>query len=115
MTMRGVNYTWNTGGDRHDVGFIAEEMVNVVPEVVKLDANGEATSIDYSRLTSVIVEAMKEQQHQIEDLKQTIVQLQNGKRVKAKVGRIKLKDKTSSTHQEIDAPELYLDSDGVWQ
>ena len=50
-------------------------MANVVPEVVKLNRHGQATSIDYGRLTSYLVEAIKEQQKQIEDLKDTVTKL----------------------------------------
>ena len=73
-SMRGVKYQWKCD-DHDDVGFIAEEMANVVPEVVKLNRHGQATSIDYGRLTSYLVEAIKEQQKQIEDLKDTVTKL----------------------------------------
>jgi hypothetical protein len=45
------------------VGVIAEEVGAVVPEVVTWDKNGtEALSVDYSRLTALLIEATKEQQ-----------------------------------------------------
>jgi len=68
MQMRGVSYEWKSGGNT-DVGFIAEEMGQVLPEVVHFGKDGRAQSIDYSRLTSVLVEAVKELKSEIDDLK----------------------------------------------
>ena len=44
-------------------------MANVVPEVCSFKDDGTAGGLDYGRLTSVLVEAIKSQQIQIEDLK----------------------------------------------
>jgi len=42
---------------------IAEEVGAVVPELVTYEANGkDARSVDYSRLTALLIEATKEQQ-----------------------------------------------------
>jgi len=55
---------------------IAEEVGEVIPEVVDYEENGiDAKSLDYARLTAVLVEAIKEQQRQIEGLKEEIQQL----------------------------------------
>ena len=66
--MQGVTYDMKATG-RHDIGFIAEEMAEIAPEVCAFHANGQAAGIDYGRLTSVLVEAMKAQQIQIDELK----------------------------------------------
>jgi hypothetical protein len=71
-SLRGVSYDWK-GTGQNDVGFIAEEVGAIVPEVVSFGADGRAEGIDYGRLTSVLVEAMKAQQTEIEKL-QTVVQ-----------------------------------------
>jgi hypothetical protein len=65
--LRGVSYDWK-GTGQHDVGFIAEEVGSIVPEVVSFGPDGRAEGIDYGRLTSVLVEAMKQQQVEIEKL-----------------------------------------------
>jgi len=65
--LRGVNFTW-TKDNSQDFGFIAQEVKNVVPEVVHTDSDG-TSGVDYSRLTSILVEAVKEQQQQIDELK----------------------------------------------
>jgi len=92
MKMRGVYFTWDEEhGGQHGMGMIAEEVGKVVPEVVGyetnlsnssnyyIDANGKkqlyATGMDYGHLTPVLVEAIKEQQSQIETQHQQIDQL----------------------------------------
>lgn len=71
-SLRGVTYDWKNSGQA-DVGFIAEEVGAIVPEVVSFGKDGRAEGIDYGRLTSVLVEAMKQQQSEIEKL-QSVVQ-----------------------------------------
>ncbi len=66
--LRGVSYDWKEGG-KHDIGLIAEEVGEVIPEVVAYEANGKDTrAVDYPRLVAVLIEAIKEQQKQIEAL-----------------------------------------------
>jgi hypothetical protein len=49
------------------VGVIAEEVGAVVPEVVTWEKDGkDAQSVDYGRLTALLIEATKEQQRQFE-------------------------------------------------
>jgi hypothetical protein len=58
--LRGVYYNDKSDG-RHDVGVIAEEVGKVLPEIVQYEANGtDARSMDYSRLTALLIEAVKE-------------------------------------------------------
>jgi hypothetical protein len=64
--IRGVNFNWRTDEfpdknfrtDR-DLGFIAQELKEVVPQVVTLGKDGYY-SVDYGRLTPILVEAVKE-------------------------------------------------------
>jgi hypothetical protein len=73
--LRGVSYELTATG-RHEVGVIAEEVGAVVPEVVTFEQNGQdARSVDYSRLTALLIEATKEQQALIERQQEQIVQL----------------------------------------
>ena len=67
MSLNGVEFTWNDSGER-DFGFIAQDVQNVLPQAVHVAADG-VQGVDYSRLTSVLVEAVKAQQVQIEELK----------------------------------------------
>jgi len=56
------------------LGFIAQEFEKVIPELVRNDENGYK-SIDYVKLTPVLVEAIREQQKQIDELKQLVQSL----------------------------------------
>jgi hypothetical protein len=68
MAMRPVTFQYINGDGSEKVGFIAEEMQNIVPEVVNYDSNGLPNGIDYEFLTSNIVKAMQQQQVEIQDL-----------------------------------------------
>jgi len=60
--LRGVSYELKDSG-KHEIGVIAEEVGVVVPEVVSWEENGTAArSVDYGRLTALLIEATKEQQ-----------------------------------------------------
>jgi len=82
LKMQGVTYYWKVDEypDKHfpegeQVGFIAQEIEKVYPQVVHTDKDGYK-SVDYSRLTPILVEAIKEQQKIIEELQKFIQQLQ---------------------------------------
>lgn len=59
--LRGVYYDWDAHhGGQHDVGMIAEEVGAVLPEIVQYEENGvDAIGMDYSKLTPLLVEAVK--------------------------------------------------------
>lgn len=82
QNMRGVYFDWDEKhGGTHSMGMIAEEVGKIVPEIVAYEKNGkDATSIDYGRLTPVLVEAIKEQQKHIEELKARIAVLEKAKK-----------------------------------
>jgi hypothetical protein len=66
--LRGVSFVWKETG-KPSVGLIAEEVAEVVPEVVDWEENGlEAAGVNYSALVAVLVEAVKSQraEHQAE-------------------------------------------------
>ncbi|MGO9274849.1 MAG: tail fiber domain-containing protein [Terriglobia bacterium] len=80
--LRGVSYTYTANG-KHDIGMIAEEVGKVVPEVVSYEESGkDARGIDYARLTALLVEAVKQQQSEIQQEKSQI------RRLEAKVRRL---------------------------
>jgi len=67
--LRGVYFDWKSNG-KHDIGMIAEEVAEVIPEVVGYEDNSkDVSSMDYARLVALLVEAVKEQQKEIADLK----------------------------------------------
>jgi hypothetical protein len=81
MNMRGIEYTWREdspfGKDdrKRQIGFVAQEIEAVIPELVTTDPSG-FKSVKYANVTAVLVEAVKEQQAQIDALKKTIDELE---------------------------------------
>ena len=71
--MRGVTYTAKATG-KAEVGVIAEEMYDVLPQVVAV-SDGLVQGVEYSRLVAVLIEAVKEQQEQIKALRQEMTEL----------------------------------------
>ena len=80
--MRGVMFdkTDSLSGDlRQSIGVIAQEVEQVLPEVVHNDSNTGYKSVAYGNIVGVLIEAIKEQQSQIENLIQE-VEFLKGKR-----------------------------------
>ncbi|KOP26855.1 hypothetical protein AMR41_08000 [Hapalosiphon sp. MRB220] len=72
LNIRGVYFDWKETG-QHDLGFIAEEIAAQIPEAVDFEKDGKyASGMSYQHLIPVLVEAVKEQQAMIENLKETI-------------------------------------------
>jgi hypothetical protein len=78
--LRGVNFEWRQSDypdqkfpDGKQVGLIAQEVEDVVPGVVATDANGYK-SVDYAKLVPILLEAVKAQQRQIDELKARMMQ-----------------------------------------
>ena len=72
LQLRGVTYNRTDSEDKSTkVGVIAQEVLEVVPEVVNQDASG-MYNVSYGNLTAVLIEAIKEQQKQIDELKDII-------------------------------------------
>ena len=71
LQMRGVTYDKKNTGVK-EVGVIAEEVYDILPEVVLKNEEGDIDSVSYGRIVGVLIEAIKEQQKQIEELKALI-------------------------------------------
>lgn len=75
LALRGVSYNRIDSEDnKTKIGVIAQETLEVIPEVVNQDANG-MYNVSYGNMTALLIEAIKEQQAQIEDLKSEIKKL----------------------------------------
>ena len=88
LRLRGVYFNWDEEhGGGHDVGMIAEEVGEVLPEIVMYEENGvDAIGMDYSKVTPLLVEAVKELKgenemlkERVEALEKTVQQLARGK------------------------------------
>lgn len=92
LKLRGVSYYWKNreevaaakgvsadslGFDYEEgkqIGVIAQEVEEIYPELVTTDADG-FKSVDYTKLAPVLIEAIKEQQQQIDELKRLVEEL----------------------------------------
>ena len=74
LRLQGKSYHWKDGrSSKRSLGLIAQEVKEVVPEVVTY--NGSVYGINYSQLPALLVEAIKEQQEIIEKQQAQIDQL----------------------------------------
>jgi len=73
MSLNPKEYDWKEN-DRHDIGFIAQEVEEVIPEIVKdkKHFDKEIKTLDYEKLTAVLIKAVQEQQEQINELKEQL-------------------------------------------
>ena len=80
MQLRGVEFDWNATSRKgqHDLGVVAQEVEKVLPELVKektlctgefTDNEKEFKTVDYDKIVAVLIEAVKQQQEEIELLK----------------------------------------------
>lgn len=82
MQLRGVTYNWKTEefpkknfNEDKQIGFIAQEVQALFPDLVKEQVDGYL-SVDYVKMTPILVEAVKEQQEMIDAQKTEIAALQ---------------------------------------
>jgi len=75
VKMRGVRYDWKEEdfpemnfNKRPQVGVIAQEVEGIIPELVITNRTG-FKSVDYAKFSAILIEAVKEQQNMIEELK----------------------------------------------
>jgi len=76
--LRGVYFDWDEDhGGHHDLGFIAEEVGEILPEIVNYEEDGEyAIGLDYSKMTPLLVaatnELREEKDAEIEEIRGTL-------------------------------------------
>ena len=79
--IQGIEFDWipseeHHGYEGHDVGVIAQEVIKVLPEVVTTRESGYM-AVKYERMIPLLIEAIKEQQEQIDELKQQIKEIKD--------------------------------------
>lgn len=80
LKLRGVHFDWNTKAfperqfsDQKALGFVAQEVEKVVPEVVQTEKTTEGyKAVQYDKIVALLVEAIKEQQKQINRLQKQV-------------------------------------------
>jgi hypothetical protein len=75
MQLNGYRFDWNEVNEvakiKEDIGVIAQEVEKVLPELARTNEDGYM-SVRYQGLIAVLIEAVKEQQKQIDELKKQI-------------------------------------------
>jgi hypothetical protein len=80
LKISGVEFDWKEetkdvhGYEGHDIGVIAQEIKEILPEAVRENVSGYL-AVRYEKIVPLLIEAMKEQQEQIENLKTEINRL----------------------------------------
>jgi hypothetical protein len=76
LKLRGVDFNWKEKFEgKRDVGFIAQEVQEIIPELVKeVDSLGENVgdthlTVDYAKVVPILVESIRELKKEIDDLK----------------------------------------------
>ena len=73
-----INFNWideNKFGNENENGFIAEDVMSIIPNVVASDTHG--LFMDYTKLIPILTKAIQEQQALIKALEQRILTLEN--------------------------------------
>jgi hypothetical protein len=68
MQLKSSMFEYKEDG-RTDIGLIAEEVYDVIPELVALDKDGEPDAVSYDRFISVLIKAIQELKTEIDSLK----------------------------------------------
>jgi hypothetical protein len=83
MQLQGCTFDWKEDSEQHtmvglreDIGFIADEVQSVIPEMVREGADGYLSLRDRG-FSALLVEAVKEQQKQIEEQQSEIDELKS--------------------------------------
>jgi hypothetical protein len=111
MLLNGVFYNWKTekfknmnfSKDRQ-LGFIAQEVEKVVPELVHTDSKGYK-SMSYNKLTAVIVEAMKEMK-KVSDEKITSLEKENRSLKKRIASMEKMDERVAALERMLDVKRV---------
>ena len=68
MQIRGVTFNWKDG-NRNSAGVIAQEIEKILPELVH---GGETKTVNYNGLIGLLIECVKKQQEEIDELKRKV-------------------------------------------
>jgi hypothetical protein len=94
--LRPVQYRWTDSG-QPDIGFVAEEIAEILPELVTRNDLGQIEGIKYDRMTALLVQAIK--QHRIQQLQteSLLAELQaENRKMKAQVAALEAQGEHST-------------------
>ena len=80
MTLNGYQYQWKDSNRNQNIqiGLLAQELEEVFPELVEKNEKG-IMSVNYSGMIPILLDAIKEQQQQIDDLQKQVNSLKKSK------------------------------------
>ena len=72
--LRGVNYEWIEDSEHNfmnmsgkDSGFIAQEVMDVIPELTMMVPGTETYTVNYAKMTAVLIAALREQREIVKE------------------------------------------------
>ena len=77
MQLQSRMFEYKEDDQRTDVGFIAEEVNEVIPELVVIDGEGRPDAVHYDRITSVLLKAIQELKEELNTATARITELEN--------------------------------------
>ncbi|MDD5551087.1 MAG: tail fiber domain-containing protein [Candidatus Omnitrophica bacterium] len=76
LALKGVTFNWkDPNNTKRMMGMVAQEVLPVVPEIVFQNPTDGYYGINYGESSALLIEAIKQQQKEIEDLKKVVCQL----------------------------------------
>jgi len=76
LNLQGVSFRWKNN-EELSIGLIAQDVEKIFPRAVSTSQQSGLKSIDYAKLVAPLIEAIKEQQKEIEELRLEIEKLKN--------------------------------------
>ena len=92
LKIQGVSYDWidkQAFNDKHQIGFIAQDLEKIYPEVVKTDEKTGLKSVMYDKLVAPLIEAFKTIYGRLQGVERDIASLQEQKADKAETEVLK--------------------------
>ena len=82
LKLEGIKFFWDSSinpnaSQSPQVGIIAQQVAEQMPELVRRDEQSGYLGVNYVKMTSYLIEAMKELHHQVEDQKNKIANLES--------------------------------------
>jgi hypothetical protein len=70
--LRGVYYNKIKTPDKKEMGVIAQEILEILPEVVTYDTENDQYGVSYGNITAILIESIKELSHEVKRLKEKL-------------------------------------------
>ncbi len=77
LQLDGISFRWKEEDKNKKIGFVAQQVLEIVPEAVRYDALNDIYSMEYAAIIPLLTEAIKEQQKMIQKLQQLLEEQQD--------------------------------------